>query len=258
MQENKGAEIEQLVAGFAPVTLDEMDSIKLMNRVDTKYVATMDQLRSFLAEAGGRYRILVTDGIRVNSYDTVYYDTPDLQMYLAHHNRRLTRKKVRVRTYGNSGVSFLEIKKKNNHGRTKKKRVQCDAGNVFGPEQSSFLKEKSGYAPEDLTPRLETIFKRITLVNNAMSERLTIDMDLRFVNQCNHAENGLGPCAVIELKQDGLKPSDARTMLRELRVSPFKISKYCMGITLTENMVKHNRFKTKVRYIEKITGNTLL
>ena len=107
---------------FRSIGLDEMDGIRLMNRVDTKFVTTDAMLEEILLRAESEYRVLEIDGIRMSAYDTLYYDTADLEMYMAHHNRRLRRYKVRTRTYLNSGESFLEIKRKNNRGRTKKKR----------------------------------------------------------------------------------------------------------------------------------------
>ena len=115
---------------FRSIGLDEMDGIRLMNRVDTKFVTTDAMLEEILLRAESEYRVLEIDGIRMSAYDTLYYDTADLEMYMAHHNRRLRRYKVRTRTYLNSGESFLEIKRKNNRGRTKKKRIRID-GELF-------------------------------------------------------------------------------------------------------------------------------
>lgn len=239
---------------MSPITLGEMDAIRLMNRVDTKFVATEDQLVSFLRAAQPLYRAFETEAGRINSYDTVYWDTPDREMYLAHHNRRLNRKKVRVRTYVESGQTFLEIKLKNNHGRTKKKRLPCDATAPFGVEQSSFLEERSGYVPSELVPCLRTAFDRITLVNNAKTERLTIDLKLRFDNLANGTSGTLGNIVIIELKQDGLQKSDAREILQTLRIHPFKVSKYCIGTAMTDTTVKQGRFKSKILTLKKLSN----
>ena len=42
------------------------------------------------------------------------------------------------------------------------------------------------------------------------------------------------------------------------RVKPVKVSKYCMGVTLTDPEVKRNRFKGKIRRIEKIINKKLI
>ena len=100
-----------------------------MNMVDTKYVTAERMLALVLdrAEADG-YRVLVTQTGRMCPYSTPYYDTPDLAMYTAHLNGVLRRRKVRTRTYLSSGQTFLEVKRKDNHGRTRKKRMEIPVG----------------------------------------------------------------------------------------------------------------------------------
>ena len=36
-----------------------------------------------------------------------------------------------------------------------------------------------------------------------------------------------------------------------MRIQPLKVSKYCLGTTLTVEGIKSNRFKEKIREIEK-------
>ena len=60
---------------------------------------------------------------------------------------------------------------------------------------------------------------------------------------------------VIELKQDALAPSPMKHILAQLRVKPFKLSKYCIGEALTNPLVKHNRFKAKIRAIGKMAAH---
>ncbi|MCQ2142819.1 MAG: polyphosphate polymerase domain-containing protein [Bacteroidales bacterium] len=246
-----------------PITLEEMDSIKLMNRVDTKFLTTEETLEKALAMAAGEgYRILVTDGLRISPYDTLYYDTPELRMYTEHRRKKLTRKKVRVRTYVASGITFLEVKRKNNKGRTKKKRMEVPSGEMtdFRSDAAAcaFLLEKSGYAAGDIAPRLYTRFHRITLVNPEKTERLTVDMSLEFENFSSGMKVSLGPAVIIELKQDGLADSRIRHILNELRVKPARVSKYCIGTALAEPSARPGRFAEKIRYIEKLTGTKIL
>ena len=240
-----------------PITLDEMDSIRLMNRVDTKFMTDEAGLLEFLRRAAGKYRVFEIGGQRTSGYDTVYYDTPDLRMYMDHHNRRLTRKKVRVRTYLSNDETFLEIKRKDNHGRTKKKRIHCSGSDVFGPEQTEFLMAKSGYSPSEIAPKLRTSFERITLVNLGKTERLTIDTSLLFENLASGRSASMGSGVIIELKQDGAAPSPCREIFSEMRIHPFKVSKYCIGTAATSPSPKKNRFKGKIRKIEKIINNSL-
>ena len=122
--------VEPLQA-LAPITLDEMASVKLMNRIDSKYLTDEKTLLGILADAAAAgYRVLVADGARISPYDSVYFDTEGLRMFSDHHNKRLRRQKVRTRAYVNSGDAFLEIKRKNNRGRTKKKRTEIPIGEL--------------------------------------------------------------------------------------------------------------------------------
>jgi len=245
-----------------PITLEEMDSIKLMNRIDSKYLTDEQTLVRILEDAGAAgYRALVTQGSKIAQYDSFYFDTAELRMFLDHHNRRLTRQKVRTRSYVASGIAFLEIKRKNNRGRTKKKRMSIpltDLKDFRGNETAcEYLADHSAYTSEMLEPSLETIFRRITLVNPAKTERLTIDTCLGFVNLRNGNEATLRNGVVIELKQDGRADSQMKRILLEHRVKPFRISKYCIGIALTDPVVKSGRFKLKIRKIEKQIHNKI-
>lgn len=91
-----------------PISLDEMKGVQLMNRVDTKYVVTETQLLLILQNIRTSYYAQEVSGNRFAPYKTVYYDTPDLTMYIIHHNRHLVRDKVRVRTYLDSDLSFAK------------------------------------------------------------------------------------------------------------------------------------------------------
>ena len=149
-----------------------------------------------------------------------------------------------------SGVTFLEIKTKNNHGRTKKKRIRIPLENFenFSAAEgaSDFLAEKSWFTAEQLSPRLRTTFRRITLVNNEKTERLTIDRGLHFHNYFSGKDADLEGAVIIELKQDGLCYSPMREILSQLRIKPLRVSKYCIGTALTDPVARKSRFIEKI------------
>lgn len=121
---------------------------------------------------------------------------------------------------------------------------------------ADFLRGETPYAPETLTPALTTRFVRVTLVNRAMTERLTLDFDLHFTNERGDgATASMQGLVIVELKQDALAPSPMKDILAQLRVKPFKVSKYCVGEAMTNPQVKHNRFKAKLRAIAKMSLN---
>lgn len=241
-----------------PVALEEMDAIRLMNRVDTKYLTDLETLDKVLEKAREKaYFVFETAGGRIHQYRSLYYDTRNLQMYLDHHNRRLVRQKLRTRSYVSSGVVFLELKNKDNHGRTKKKRIEIPAENYWmmslnNESVLNWLESRLRYPAASLSPSLETVFSRITLVNPDMTERSTIDFGLRFNNVRRGTSADMGPLVIIEVKQDGNRPSILRDILLDCRVKPVRISKYCIGSALTDSDVKSGRFKRKLILINKM------
>ena len=237
-----------------PITLGEMKEVKLMNRVDTKYLVTSDELLAILQGIHAHYYAQEAEGNRLSPYSTVYYDTPDLKMYLIHHDRHLVRDKVRVRTYVDSHLTFCEVKHKTNKGRTKKKRIEVPAGVdvIHDPEAAAFLAEKQPYPVESLRPSLETVFDRFTLVNFEKTERLTIDCNLVFNNYVSGTSATMDDLVIMELKQDGRAHSLLKDVLFDLRIKPYKLSKYCIGTAMTRPEVKQNRFKKKIRRINKM------
>ena len=247
--------LEQLLESYRSVSLAEMGKVKLLNRVDTKFVTTRKGLCDLLRLASDDYFIQEIEGRKVMPYTTLYFDTPDRQMYAEHQRGRKNRQKIRVRRYESSGVSFLEVKRKNNKGRTDKKRMEI-ADRVPQPsEYSEFLAKYSRYNPLNLKPQLSNAFYRITLVNSAMTERLTIDTDLRFVNEVTGIEQQMDNLVIIEVKRDGLTHSPALGMLNRLRIHSSGFSKYCIGMTVTNPALKSNRFKERVRFVRRLMDN---
>ena len=254
--------ISSLISKFDPISLDEMENVKLMNRIDTKYAVSLSMLPAILKASKADYYAQEIDGKRIATYDTMYYDTDTLDMYVRHHDRQLVRQKIRVRQYVESHLTFLEIKRKNNKGRTKKKRIAVPGFDIqagtFGESKKElwsvedFIAAKSRYQWSELSPHLSTKFHRITLVNKAKTERLTIDMNLVWDNVITGESKTYDNLVIIELKRDGTAPSRMTDIMLDLRIHPLKISKYCIGTALTTPDIKKNRFKSKIRKIEKM------
>lgn len=244
--------MNHLLDRFDPITLEEMKGIKLMNRTDTKFITTMARLEELLVKAQSQYFIQETNGERNMPYFTRYFDTPDCDMYVTHQNGKKTRQKVRVRSYENSDLAFIEVKNKNNHGRTKKKRIQLDDRDIPFESYIDFLREHLAYNPEILLPQIENNFNRITLVNKHKTERLTIDTSLQLDNKVTGNKMLLDRLVIIELKRDGNEYSPIRDIMRDMRIMPQGFSKYCMGMTLTNESLKRNRFKERLMLLEKM------
>ncbi len=240
------------LSDFEPISLARMKAVKLMNRVDVKYVTTVDKLSELLKIITQDYYVQETAGMRNLPYSTIYFDTADIDMFQEHQRGKSARQKIRIRTYESTGVRFLEIKDKNNKGRTKKKRVELETPTDSVAEHSEFISKNSHYASADLDSKLENHFHRITLVNYAMTERLTIDTGLSFHNVATGHDYSLGNIAIIELKRDGLCDSPILEKLKELRIHSSGFSKYCMGMALTNPDLRQNRLKPRVRAVQRL------
>ena len=245
--------IVELLEQLPSITLAEMKDIRLMNRIDKKYLATISQLEQLLVMVQGKYMVQEIEGKRYSRYHTIYLDTPDEEMYTIHHNGRLVRQKVRMRTYLDSGDTFLEVKNKNNHGRTKKKRITVKGLHTLHEDDGDLLLAKhSKYLLADLVPKVENRFERITLVNMDKTERLTIDCHVKFHHLETDIHDTFDRLVIIELKRDGNVYSPVKKILRDLRIKPSGFSKYCMGSALTKPSLKRNRFKPRFVKINKL------
>ena len=144
------------------------------------------------------------------------------------------------------------MKNKNNHRRTRKKRISIKEFNIEGQEKHDFLKGLCWWDVDSLQPALRNWFNRITLVNKNKTERVTIDTELKFYNYVSAQDQSLDQAVIIELKRDGNQPSPLLTILRDLRIQPHGFSKYCIGTALSNPNVKQNRFKPKLHYVDRL------
>lgn len=246
--------LEQL----APISLDEMSGIKLMNRTDTKFVTSKQKLAELLELAQGKYYAQQINGQRIANYRTTYWDTPAHLFYLEHHNGRQPRQKIRIRTYMDSDDSFLEVKTKNNHGRTKKKRISVpsqERQDAIDAGGTRFIQGLTGQTFDTIIPTVQNQFQRITLVNFGKTERLTIDFNVRFHNYETEMDAVTGDLVIIELKRDGNVYSPILELLRKVRIKPHGFSKYCIGSAMTNWQLKNNNFKFKMITLSKLTGH---
>ncbi len=258
--------IDETLNKFAPISLEEMKDIRLMNRTDTKFVTSRQKLMQLLQLATDEYYVQEIDGRRIGEYYTVYFDTPDYDMFRRHHCGHANRQKLRIRCYVESKQSFLEVKTKDNHSRTRKKRIKMPDFDPVNPRHDvrfggkeeqladcdTFVREYLKYDASCLTERIENRFRRITLVNKGKTERLTIDLDLRFHNLVTAQDKSLDNVVIIELKRDGLIKSPVVNMLKAVRIKESGFSKYCIGTAFTYPGLRQNRFKSRLRKVERI------
>ena len=243
------------LALFEPVSLAQLDSVELQNRIDAKYLLTTSQLISLLQAISSEQYILEIDGRRLFNYQTIYFDTPDFQFYRDHHNGCVNRVKVRSREYMESHLCFYEIKRKLYGTRTDKQRKRIEDIYHEVPDDDYALIQYKRLQNKPIEKKLTNRFKRITLTNKKFTERITIDIEIEFNN--GKQVIGLPELVVVEVKQgktDVFSPTIQ--VLKSLHVHESSFSKYAIGVSMLEPEIKHNNFKPILLSIKKLIHST--
>lgn len=231
-----------------------MDRVALLNRTDTKYIFNFSALGPILEEVTGNYDVLEINGQRFSNYKTLYYDTPEFKSFLDHHNGKVNRTKIRFRNYVDSGITFLEIKFKNNKERTIKSRIQVDhIEETLSERSKAFIGTNSVIDPDTLIPTLWNNFSRITLVHKTDNERLTIDFNLAFEQFGKVSTTAVDHLVIAEVKQEKVNVnSDFIKTVKKRHIRTSGMSKYCVGTAMLNKDVKSNNFKERILKIKKL------
>lgn len=244
---------QKILGQMDPITLEESAGAKLMKRTDTKFVFPSILLPAILDNLSPTYRILEVDNnVRLQHYQTLYFDTPDFQLYQQHHNGQRDRFKLRVRSYLNSEINYLEVKKKDNHNVTRKSRVETPYPlNGQSSDIQSFLKTTFPMSNLPMVPKITNQFYRISLVNRLGAERLTLDLNLRFFSPSSTFS--IPGIVIAEIKQPHLSlQSPFVTEMRHAGYRPTQFSKYCIGVALAYPHLKRNAFKPLLLNLERL------
>ncbi len=232
-----------------------MDSVKLMDRRDTKYAFRQDELAKFLTQLKDTYRVLEVKGDRMINYESLYFDTHNFDLYNHHHCGRFNRYKIRYRKYMQSGLSFFEIKFKSNKGRTIKKRIkQSNIFEVIENDAKVFFEKHCTMKVESLEAKMYIGFNRMTLVNRNSPERVTIDLNLTFRNK--DVKKEIENLVIAEVKQDKSSRSEFIRLMKQYHVREGSISKYCLGIANLFTQLKINNFKPQLIKFNRIQYGT--
>ena len=250
----KSIDLAGALVGFTPISLEELSAVALLNRIDTKYVMTVEQLLRNMPLLQQDYRILEVQGQRLNHYRTLYFDTPDFNLFNMHVNGMGDRYKVRSREYLDSHLSYLEVKHKTRKDRTIKQRI-CTEKVVdhMTADAEEWLDEVYPYESRDLEPKVWNTFTRVTLAAKSNCERVTLDFNLVFSSDYKIIR--LNHLAVAEVKLDGRGcTSPFTTLMRQMRVHPQGFSKYCIGTSMLFEHVKKNNMKAQLLQIQRLTN----
>ncbi len=239
---------------FNTLSLSEMDNVSLMRRVDTKFIFHTDILQKILSEIQSQYFVLSINNNSLQKYATHYFDDEKLSFYNDHHNKKQNRLKIRMREYLHSKITFLEIKNKIK-GQTIKNRIQIKKISDDIAEHKNFLNKHFNDQIE-INKTLSNTFDRITFVNKAKTERLTIDLNLSFSQTKKTVK--LNKIAVDELKKKRIdRNSLFYQLMKQNLIRPTRISKYCIGLLLLDPLkkIKYNRFKQKLILLNNLQKN---
>lgn len=250
---NFSAYIEQIDATlktFETTTLKGLDAVRLLNRIDSKYIIHISQFNDLLEEIKSHYKVLQIEDKRIHTYESLYFDTNDFTLYQFHHNGKADRFKTRYRKYVDSGLCYFEVKYKDKAGNTDKERVRKEQILMELDEIDKNLIEHNQVDANALKPQVWIYFKRITLANNNLKERLTLDLDIRFKRHEN--EMKFPHLVIIEIKQEKSNfGSEVLAALKKRHLEQIGFSKYSTAIALMEN-VKQNNFKSNFIKLKKL------
>jgi VTC domain-containing protein len=243
-------------AGFAAVSLQELeDRAGLQMRVDRRYIVDYETLERLFSELGeDDYLALEIDGERLQQYDSLYFDTPELLTYKHHLQGRRKRFKCRTRLYGGTSC-FFDLKMKGRRGETVKSRLPLSA-----PEHGSLtsqstaflkrglLKEYAQAAPAGMVPTLQTSFDRLTLIHPHQPERLTIDFGITFSRTGSSERYRMRPGHVLIETKSAATFGTVDRLLPGLGARPLSMcSKYCLGIAAARPGLPTNPYRSLLR-----------
>ena len=237
---------------FAIAQPSLIEARSLQQRVDRKYLLAASDITSLLARLQQSHCVVSAGGHGWARYDSIYFDTPDRDLYHAHRCGRRPRYKVRIRHHVDRALSFLEVKRKDRSGRTTKHRLALPyRQDTLGPHERTFIDAHAALDGTPLLPRVSISFQRLTLVGSSVNERVTLDREL-MVAAGNCVET-LGRVVIAEVKQSHyLNHAGAVAGFRHIHAREVALSKYCLA-TLLVAPVPANVFKPALRAIERLS-----
>ncbi len=267
--------VDTLLAGLDPIGLDELNArAELMTRVDRKYVLPANALPAVLADLDPQTRVLEFEEAgaagasggsrrtRSSAYESVYFDTPELQSFHLAARSRRRRFKIRTRTYVDADLAYLEVKTRGGRSVTVKERLECDpaAGDTLTSEGRSYTEQilaAAAVPAPDMTrlaATLTTRYRRTTLLlpaSGAQDERrATIDQELEWVDEGTRGAFArtlrLPGVVIVETKSGSSAGALDRALWRHGH-RPASISKFGTGLAALRPELPQNKWARVLR-----------
>ncbi|BBH71127.1 VTC domain-containing protein [Actinoplanes sp. OR16] len=217
------------------ISLEELVSeAALLTRLDRKYLLPAAELPGLLERMPAGVRMLEIGGQRSFAYRSIYFDTPGLDSYRAAATGRRRRFKIRIRTYLDSGLDFVEVKTRGARGVTVKERIPYDGdGSCLGSAGVAYANDVlagAGISPEgyEYRPVMATYYRRATFYVPDTGSRVTVDSDLAWMLP-DGSTTRMPDSVVVETKS-ARAASDVDRLLWSLGHRPARISKYATGL----------------------------
>lgn len=251
-------------AHWPSISLEDLNTkAALQTRVDRKYIVDGLYAAAVLAGLPTEAAVLDIKGTRDFAYDSVYFDTDNLDSYRLAATGRRNRYKIRTRSYLDTGDTFLEVKTEGARALTVKERIPYPTTdrarlNTIGRRYVDEALAGLIAAPAStFQPVLSTGYRRSTVLlpasnHNPVDSRMTIDTHLTWTPMSSRA---LGPnptyrvgtsytangLVIIETKS-GSSPSIADRHLWQAGIRPSKISKFATGLAALNPNLPANKW----------------
>lgn len=248
---------------WEPISLETLNlKAAMQTRIDRKYLLTSRQAKQVLATLPAQPAVLEIQNQRDFSYDSVYFDTPNLESYLLAATGRRNRYKVRTRSYLDTGTTYLEVKTEGARAATVKERIPYTLADRdrLNAEGRSYLAESlahlTSWEPEAFAPVLATGYRRTTVYlpqeeKNPVDSRMTIDTSLTWTPLATASSPAgkkqvgrsyLAQGLVIIETKSGSAPSIADKHLWRAGIRPSKISKFATGLAALNPDLPSNKW----------------
>jgi hypothetical protein len=249
----KPGDVSELLDTFDSISLNELNKLTPLRRIDKKYICHKAELPKLLSALLYHYNVLDIQGNRNFKYSNIYFDTKDSVFFISHINGKLGRYKVRLRHYHETDENYIEIKHKNNRKETMKHRIRVPEfdKDCIG-EHYDDISLIIPFTIDKLKPAVYNNYKRITLLKPDIFDKITIDFDiLTLTSDGGHIS--LNNLVIIEHKS--VKHSSCKVLnetLKSIQSTSLNLSKYCLSSIMTKQHLKYNPYKSKLLTIKKI------
>ncbi len=241
--------ITAAAAACPPATSGLIERRALLRRCDLKFLLPPTAIVNLLDRVAPHYAVVAAGSKYLADYANLYFDTPELRCFDDHRRGKRLRHKIRIRSYADRRVAFLEVKSRKNNLVTDKTRFEIPYGmRALDEGMREFLVQRCAYGGE-VAPCVQIDYQRVMLVGIASDERVTIDLGVTIDNDPSQA---VGAIAIVEVKQPSrLMTTPIMSALRDVRVRSCSISKYVLALSNRPGL-RLNTFRSSLRSAERM------